>query len=311
MAVPGHRPYATASSNRPHTRQYRCAAGACQHSKSEPAHVTSDADERKAILERLAALDTATLARIAALLHDRRDNPADSGSRYLDYLRAVAESDVDGLKHSEKSYGNSWKRRGGVDTFHMLARKWDRIEERLATEIDAAAGTPGATPYDIFEHIAADRSADGFIDDVRDMRRYLMLIEAEMLARKSIGLADSGRGYLDQLAAIARSDVEIIEEKERSYGSTWKQRGGISAFMVFARKWDRIERRVATQVGAAEGAPGATRDNIFEHIAADRRAEGVLDDIRDLRRYLMLVEAEMAARGALQIGTARDNRESG
>ena len=269
----------------------------------------SDADERKAILERLAALDTPTLARLAALLTDRQD-VADSGSTYLDHLPAVAQSDVTGLTTSERSYGNAWKRRGGVDTFHMLSRKWDRIEKRLATSIDATAETPGATPYDIFEHIAADRSAEGFIDDVRDMRRYLMLIEAEMLARKAANVADSGRGYLDQFANIAQRDIETIKEKERAYGSTWKQRGGISAFMVFARKWDRIERRVATRVGAADGAPAAARDNIFEHIAADRRAEGVINDIRDLRRYLMLVEAEMAARGALQIGTARDNREA-
>ena len=271
----------------------------------------SEADERKAILERLAALDTPTLMKLAALLKDGQDNPAESGSDYLDYLQAVAESDVIGLKTSERSYGNAWKRRGGVDTFHMLSRKWDRIEKRLATTINATAETPGASPYDIFEHIAADRSAEGFIDDVRDMRRYLMLIEAEMLARKTSNLPDSGRGYLDQFASIAQNDIETIKEKERSYGSTWKQRGGISAFMVFARKWDRIERRVATHVGAADGAPAAARDNIFEHITADRRAEGVINDIRDLRRYLMLVEAEMAARGAVQIGTARDNREAG
>jgi hypothetical protein len=271
----------------------------------------SDAEERKAILERLAALDTPTLARLAALLKDGRDSRSESGSNYLDYLQAVAESDVTGLKTSERSYGNAWKRRGGVDTFHMLSRKWDRIEKRLATTVDATAETPGATPYDIFEHIAADRNAEGFIDDVRDMRRYLMLIEAEMLARKASNVTDSGRGYLDQFSKIAESDIEIIQEKERAYGSTWRQRGGISAFMVFARKWDRIERRVATHVDAADAAPAAARDNIFEHIAADRRAEGVINDVRDLRRYLMLVEAEMAARGAVQIGTARDNREPG
>jgi hypothetical protein len=54
---------------------------------------------------------------------------------------------------------------------------------------------------------------------------------------------------------------------------------------------------------------GAQRHNIFQHILADRRAEPLLDDIRDLRRYLILVEAEMAARGAIEVGTARDDRE--
>lgn len=271
----------------------------------------NDADQRKAILERLAACDTATLQRLAALLEGGGNNPADRGKSYLNYLQAVAESDISGLKTSEKSYGNSWKLRGGVDTFHMLKRKWERLEQRTSTNIDASAATPGASPYDIFEHIAADRGADGFIDDVRDLRRYLMLVEAELTARKACNLADSGRGYLDQLASIARSDVAAVEEKEKSHGSSWKRSGGIGAFMMFARKWDRIKQRVVTRIEAADGAPGAARENMFEHVVADRRAEGIIEDIRDLRRYLMLVEAEMAARGAVEIGTARDNREAG
>jgi hypothetical protein len=53
--------------------------------------------------------------------------------------------------------------------------------------------------------------------------------------------------------------------------------------------------------------PAAARDNILEHIAADRRSEPVLDDVRDLRQFLLLVEAEMAARGAVKVGTARDD----
>ena len=43
---------------------------------------------------------------------------------------------------------------------------------------------------------------------------------------------------------------------------------------------------------------------MFEHIVADQRAEGLMDDIRDLRRYLLLVEAEMAARGEVEVGAA-------
>jgi hypothetical protein len=266
--------------------------------------VTRDDEvQRKALLERIGARDLATLRRLAALLDDAPENPADSGPSYLDYLAAVAGSDVRGLRNAEKSYGNSWKRRGGVDTFNMLARKWDRVEKRLATSGAAAS------PYDIFEHIAADTKSDGFIDDVRDLRRYLLLAEAEMTARQADNVEDSGRGYLDRLEPIADSDVANIEEKERAYGSSWKRRGGIGAFMMLARKFDRIEQRVSAEISATAGAPGAQRHNLFQHIRADRRAEPLLDDIRDLRRYLILVEAEMAARGVIEIGTARDNRE--
>lgn len=271
--------------------------------------MTSEDAERKALLEQLAASDMTTLKRLAALLDDAPERPADSGPGYLDFLRAVSDSDVRGLRNAEKSYGNSWKRRGGVDTFNMLARKWDRVEKRLATAIAVGSGAKGASPYDIFEHIAADTKSDGFIDDVRDLRRYLMLAEAEIAARKAGNVEDSGRGYLDQLQAIADGDVANIEEKERAYGSSWKRRGGIGAFMMFARKFDRIEQRVSTEIAATAEAPAAQKHNLFQHILADRRAEPLLDDIRDLRRYLVLVEAEMAARGVLEIGTARDNRE--
>lgn len=264
--------------------------------------MTSDDAQRKALLDRIAASDLPTLKRLAVLLDDTGGSSADSGPSYLDHLRAVAESDVRGLRNAEKSYGNSWKRRGGVDTFNMLARKWDRVEKRLAT-------SSGASPYDIFEHIAADAKSDGFIDDVRDLRRYLMLAEAEIAARAGMNVEDSGRGYLDQLQALADGDVANIEEKERAYGSSWKRRGGIGAFMMLARKFDRIEQRVSSEIAATADTPGAQRHNLFQHIVADRRTEPLLDDIRDLRRYLILVEAEMAARGAIEIGTARDNRE--
>jgi hypothetical protein len=273
--------------------------------------VTAEHDTRQTILDRFAACDTATLQRLEALLEGTRDSSADSKAGYLEFLRAVAESDVRGLRRAEQSYGDSWKRRGGVDTFHMLTRKWDRVEKRVATRVNASGGEPCASPYDVFEHIAVDRRTDGLIDDVRDLRRYLLLVEAEITARSASNVGDRRRGFLDHLESVAASDVGSIEEKEKAYGSSWKRRGGIAAFMMFARKWDRIVQRVSTQVDPSEGKPGAGRDNVLEHIPADRRAEPLIDDIRDLRRYLMLVEAEMAARGAVEIGTARDNRENG
>lgn len=278
-----------------------------------------DSTERKALFDRLATSDTSTLRRLAGLLQTRGDG-ADSGSRYLRYLKIVAESDVAGLRTAERSYGTSWKLRGGVDTFHMLLRKWERIEGRVATTVYAAGSQGGANPYDIFEHIAVDPRADGLLDDVRDLRRYLMLVEAETMARESIEPLlpftqretqsnNSDRGFLEHLDTIALTDVATIRDKERAYGNSWKRNGGIGAFMMFARKWDRIMMRVHTRVEGTEETDGAALDNIFEHIVADRRSEGVLCDIRDLRQYLLLVEAEMIARRKVRAGTARDNRE--
>lgn len=89
------------------------------------------------------------------------------------------------------------------------------------------------------------------------------------------------------LTEIATSDVDGLLEAEKHYGDSWKKRGGVGAFMMLARKWDRLELQVK-KYGY----------DIFESISADMRAEGVIDDIRDLRRYLLLVEAHMAAAGA-------------
>ena len=74
---------------------------------------------------------------------------------------------------------------------------------------------------------------------------------------------------------IAHKDVQQLHEAEKSYGDSWKQRGGVGAFMMLARKWDRIENQTQRE-----------KYDIFQTIRIDNREEGVIDDIRDLRRYL-------------------------
>ena len=81
---------------------------------------------------------------------------------------------------------------------------------------------------------------------------------------------------------VARADVTALEKAEESYGDSWKKRGGVGAFMMLARKWDRLENQVEDMCY-----------DVFEAIREDGREEGVIDDVRDLRRYLMLVEAEI------------------
>jgi hypothetical protein len=98
----------------------------------------------------------------------------DSGSRFLDQLDEIAAEDAAGLHVAAKSYGPSWKQGGGRNAYAMLKRKWDRMVNRLSRpEIDG----------DIFKAIATDDRGEGVIDDVRDLRRYLLLVEAEMRAR--------------------------------------------------------------------------------------------------------------------------------
>lgn len=61
-------------------------------------------------------------------------------------------------------YGASWRKRGGVDSFMMLARKWDRIENQVQ-----------AHGWNILKLCEDDR-ADGPRDDLRDLIGYLMLV---------------------------------------------------------------------------------------------------------------------------------------
>lgn len=87
------------------------------------------------------------------------------------------------------------------------------------------------------------------------------------------------------LEDVVARDVEELVRKDAEYGSSWKRRGGVGAFMMLARKWDRIENYLQTRGWDILGAA-----------LEDRRLEGLRDDIGDLRRYLMLVGAELAAK---------------
>ena len=91
------------------------------------------------------------------------------------------------------------------------------------------------------------------------------------------------------LRKLTEEDIERLVMAELSYGDSWKKRGGVGAFMMLARKWDRLENK-ANEYGW----------DVFEAIQHDDRPEGILDDIRDLRRYLLLVEEEMERESELR-----------
>lgn len=115
---------------------------------------------------------------------------------FLQFLDAIAQEDAAGLKHAQTHYGNSWKLRGGVGAFMMLARKWDRLEKRVSEQpmLEDAHGGPTGDRYDIFQHLVADERAEGLIDDIRDLRRYLMLVEAEA---RAMGVASAFTKHRD------------------------------------------------------------------------------------------------------------------
>ena len=85
----------------------------------------------------------------------------------FDRINDLTKQDIEALKLAEKSYGDSWRKRGGIGAFMMLARKWDRIENQTNKQ-----------GYDMFAAIFADTSDTGLLDDIRDLRRYLLLVES-------------------------------------------------------------------------------------------------------------------------------------
>ena len=89
----------------------------------------------------------------------------------------------------------------------------------------------------------------------------------------------------EAIQKLANIDVQVLRDKAESYGDSWRKRGGIGAFMMLARKWDRIENIT----------DGRGYD-IFD--ACEDDDGGILDDIADLRRYLFLVEAH--TRGSIK-----------
>ena len=126
-------------------------------------------------------------------------------------------------------------------------------------------------------------------------RRIRELEEEEYLKLVKNGEinADDYSAIINKVLGLANEDVEGLHISEQSYGNSWKQRGGVGAFMMLARKWDRLEKQV-----------GECNYDVFQAALNVSREEGILDDIRDLRRYLFLVEAEVR----MQIGD-KDDRQ--
>lgn len=135
--------------------------------------------------------------------------------------------------------------------------------------------------------------------------------------------------HMEYLESVVEEDIEILRSKEATYQGSWKAAGGRSAWFMARRNMDRLlemmkppkdppgfslEETVSTvqnslitktpmTPAAVQGVEylrdSYTSENIFAMIRRNPRGEDgtVLAVMRDLRRYLILVEAEMIARG--------------
>lgn len=140
-----------------------------------------------------------------------------------------------------------------------------------------------------FEDASRDVGYDVFalMTDI-DWRRRLVELRCLLLHVEALGTHVPIYGFqptVQWMQEIQNADVEQLRVKDAEYGSSWKRRGGPGAFFCCCRKWDRLETQIA-KVG----------HDVVVAMRADTRQEGLRDDVGDLRRYLMLFEAEMRAR---------------
>lgn len=142
--------------------------------------------------------------------------------------------------------------------------------------------------------------------------------------------------HLERLDAVADSDTAVLRRKESTYQGSWKAAGGQSAWFMFRRNMDRLIKLMAPpavisgfslqdlddclQQSWAEGsgmlAGDCTLDvsivqylrdhyvsqDIFTKIEENPLGQDgtVLACLRDLRRYALLIEAEMVSQGMVQ-----------
>src|SRR5262245_47876527 len=119
--------------------------------------------------------------------------------RHLNFLEQVTEEDLAEIRRKESTYEGSWKKRGGIGAFFVSIRKVDRLEHIVAQH-----------GYDVFKALEADTTgADGSaLAELRDLRRYLTLIESEMLARLRHSQSQTRR-TLENLQDLMRQPVTI------------------------------------------------------------------------------------------------------
>ncbi len=90
---------------------------------------------------------------------------------------------------------------------------------------------------------------------------------------------------------LANTDVTTLKTKGESYGDSWRRRGGPGAFFMLSRKWDRIEN--------------ICREHNYDIFGVGVYNFGeILDDIKDLRCYLFLVEAHVRELAERRYGEA-------
>lgn len=185
-----------------------------------------------------------------------------------DYLRirCLCAADAADLRPSVLAwfYGDAPRAPRRVQSVERLRALW--------AETERAAATQG---YDIFRACAVPSG----LERVRALRCELLNLQA---------LAEAVYYPDERLEDLSTALTDVLRDKGTTYGDSWKRRGGVGAFMMLCRKWDRIDNILSAELdGVAE--PEAACEDLLRRNPGD-----VLDDVADLRGYLLLVEDEVS-----------------
>ena len=185
--------------------------------------------------------------------------------KHMKFLEAVTRADVTVLRQKEATYKGSWKRAGGRSAWFMFRRNMDRLIEMLKPperpagfvlkDLDGVVFNHDDMQYlkksymaeDIFEQIEINPSGDDstVLACLRDLRRYAILVEAEMMSR---GVVPSGGGESARFVEEQQQAREMVVEEIDFYAV-------LASKMGIGRReaeewWLRIERSPAYVRGA-------------------------------------------------------------
>jgi hypothetical protein len=217
---------------------------------------------------------------------------AEANLNYHRHLDDIVAKDLAYVAKKDAQYNASWKRRGGVGAWFTIVRPWDRLENMTAypRTVTHKGVTSTAAPYNIFEVIGNEglEGPDGSaIACVRDLRRYLLLLEAEMTERLEPE-EEPGVSKNDLFSFRYGTSIRAGMDMAAPGGdrTVLHNRDGSRAEDVTGMNYDEIERRMIAW--AQERDAGS---DIYGQIAKEC---GVERDV--VKRYLYLKVYGMADR---------------
>lgn len=111
-------------------------------------------------------------------------------------LMDLLDGDLAKLRKAEESYGHSWISRGLRGAYFVMVRKIDRFENQMRQ-----------VNFDLPAALRAFPGKDGILDDIRDLRQYLFLIEAEIIAQDRLTMSKA-RGITSDAPVFDHRGVE-------------------------------------------------------------------------------------------------------